>query len=199
MDNGSMVGFGYKQTWLAVRDGEPAAVRAALGLRDLGTVTWRAGIDLAYLTDDRVVLTPPLSCWLLVTGLWLVRAAGRFPVAKLSAELGTEVQRYLSHRVVEQHEWDRAVDGRLVRSFAYLGETGELVRWIGDPDVAERDLGLPAQPPDEDDGADLIVGESDVMRLAGRWSVDPTALDGQPAPGPLRAAAPTWTTAVGFR
>jgi len=184
-----MVGFGRKQTWLAVRDGDPAAVRAVLGLRDLGPVAWRAGIDLAYLTDDRVVLTPPLGAsWLLLTGQWLWRAADAFPVARLSAELGTEVHRYGSYRVGERHEWDRAVDGRLVRSFAYVGETGELVRWIGEPDPAERDLGLPAQPPDDD--ADLIVGESDVMRLAGRWSVDPTALEGQPAPGPLRVAAP---------
>ena len=190
MGNGSLVGFGRKQTWFAVRDGDPGAVRAALGLRDLGPVAWRAGIDLAYLTDDRVVLTPPLDGWLLLTGHWLWRAADEFPVAKLSAELGTEVHRYASYRVGERHEWERAVDGRLVRSFAYVGETGELVRWIGDPDPAECDLGLPAQPPADDTAADLIVGESDVMRLAGRWSVDPTARDGRPAPGPLRAAAP---------
>jgi hypothetical protein len=156
-----------------VRDGDPAAVRAALGLRDLGPVSWRAGVDLAYLTDDRVVLTPPLVAagggrWLLVTGHWLWRAADQVPTALLSAELGTEVQRFATHRVAERHEWERAVDGRLVRAFAYLGESGELIRWIGDPDPAELALGLPAEPDD------VLVGESDVMRLAAQWSVDPT-------------------------
>jgi len=33
----SMVGFGYKQAWLAVRDGDADRLLAALGLRDLGT------------------------------------------------------------------------------------------------------------------------------------------------------------------
>jgi hypothetical protein len=194
MDGESMVGFGRKQAWLAVRDGDPAAVRAALGLRDLGPVSWRAGIDLAYLTDDRVVLTPPLTGagggrWLLVTGWWLWHAADRFPVARLSADLGTEVHRYASHRGLERHEWERAVDGTLVRAFGFSGESGDIVRWIGDPDPAERALGLPAQSEPGDD-ADILVGEADVGRLADQWSVDPTALDGRPAPGPLHAAAP---------
>jgi hypothetical protein len=50
-----MVGFGPKQAWLAVRDGDAAAAAAAFALRDLGTVSWRSGIDLASLTDDRMV------------------------------------------------------------------------------------------------------------------------------------------------
>src|SRR3712207_5549749 len=68
-----MVGFGGKQAWLAVRDTAAAAVLDALGLRDLGEVPWREGVDLAYLTDDRVVLTPPLAgaggaAWTLAAG-----------------------------------------------------------------------------------------------------------------------------------
>jgi hypothetical protein len=31
----------------------------------------------------------------------------------------------------------------------------------------------------------VIVGEEDVMRVADAWSIDPTSLDGLPAPGPL--------------
>ena len=41
MSGDAMVGFGGKQAWLAVRDGEPSALLAALGLRDLGEVPWR--------------------------------------------------------------------------------------------------------------------------------------------------------------
>lgn len=176
-----MVGFGPKQTWLAVRGGGPEAVRVALGLRDLGPVAWRAGIDLAYLTDDRVVLTPPLDGWLLVTGQWLWRADVP-SVTSLSATLATEVHRYTTHRGLEQHGWERAVAGDLVRGFAYDGRAAEVLRSIGDPDPAEAGIGL--------DTEDVLVGESDVMRLAGLWSVDPRALDGRPAPGALLAAAP---------
>ena len=41
-----MVGFGYKQAWLAVRGVDAAEVGAALGLRDLGPVPWRQGFRL---------------------------------------------------------------------------------------------------------------------------------------------------------
>ncbi|MCW2640098.1 MAG: hypothetical protein JWP76_2404 [Dactylosporangium sp.] len=191
MDGDTMVGFGPKQAWLAVREGEETAVCAALGLRDLGTASWRSGIDLAYLTDDRLVLTPPLpgvsdARWLLVTGRWLLRAALAVDVAELSATLGTEVQFFATYRVSELHRWQRAVDGVLLRAFEFVGETGEVTEWRGEPDEAEAAIGLPAVLDDE---ADILVSEDDVMRLARAWSVDPTALNGRPAPGPLRAAA----------
>jgi hypothetical protein len=183
-----MTGFGYKQAWLAMRDGDPDAVLAALGLRDLGTVTWRAGGDLAYLTQDRLLLTPLLpdgrgGRWLLAAGRWLLMNSANVDVAGLSAKLGTEVQFFVTYRVLELHGWARAVGGRLVRAFRYVGERGEVTDWRGDPDAVETAIGLAA--PD----ADVIVDENDVMRVAAGWSVDPTGLDGQPAPGPLRAAA----------
>jgi len=186
-----MVGFGSKQAWLAIREGDADRVIAALELRDLGPVPWRDGVDLAYLTDDRLVLTPPLpgagdAPWLLVTGRWLLRAGARVDIVELSAALGTEVQLFATYRVGESHRWERAVDGELVRAFGYVGETGEITEWRGSPDGTERAIGLPDAPDDE---ADLLVSESDVLRVAGAWSVDPSALDGRPAPGPLRATA----------
>ena len=185
-----MAGFGYKQAWLAVRDVEPAALIDALGLRDLGPVPWREGVDLAYLTDDRLVLTPPLpgardARWVLAPGQWLVLGDVPVDVAGLSATLHTEVQLFVSHRVSELHRWERAVDGVLVRAFEYIGEAGEVTVWRGDPDDAERALGLQGTA----DESDILVGEHDVMRLAGAWSVDPSSLEGRTAPGPLRAAA----------
>jgi hypothetical protein len=192
MESGeAMVGFGYKQAWLAVREGDPARTATALGLRDLGPVSWRSGIDLAYLTDDRLVLTPPLPGahgyrWLLVTGRWLLRAGNSVDVAGLSAALGTEVQLFATYRVAELHHWERAVDGALVRAFEYVGMSGEVTRWQGVPDETERAIGMPVEP-DPDVG--VLVGEEDVMRVAAAWSVNPSTLDGGPAPGPLRAAA----------
>jgi hypothetical protein len=193
VDGENMVGFGYKQAWLAIRDGRPEAVTAALSLRDLGPVSWRDGIDLAYLTDDRVVLTPPLpgagdSPWLLVTGRWLFGPRAGVDITELSAALGTEVQFFATYRVGEAHHWERAVDGRLVRAFGYVGESGEVVAWRGEPDATEAAMGIVDEPAAGAE-SDILVSEDDVMRLAGAWSVDPSALDGQPAPGPLRAAA----------
>lgn len=185
-----MVGFGPKQAWLAVRGGDAAVVVVALGLRDLGEVGWRTGVDMAYLTDDRLLLTPPLpgaggTDWVLVAGRWLLDESS-VDVAALSARLGREVQAFATYRTHEVHRWQRAVDGVLVRAFGFRGDTGEVTRWTGEPDAAERAAGLPASLAAE---PDVLVGEVDVLRLAGAWSVDPTTLEGRPAPGPPRVAA----------
>jgi hypothetical protein len=184
-----MVGFGGKQAWLAVAAGVPGAVIAALGLRDLGEVPWRDGIDLAHLTDDRVAVTPLLpgardTRWVLATGRRLL--APGIDVIGLSATLGTEVQFFATHRVTELHRWQRAVSGDLVRTFGYVGQTGEVTSWHGDPDPAERDVGLPGT---FDEETTVLVGEKDVLSVAAAWSIDPTTLTGRPAPGPLRIGA----------
>jgi hypothetical protein len=191
MDTDAMVSFGGKQAWLAVRDGEPSRVLEALGLRDLGEVRWREGIDVAYFTDDRVAVTPPLpgardTRWVLVAGRWLLGAHANVDVAGLSGTLHTEVQFFTTHRVTELHRWQRAADGELVRAFGYVGQTGEVTSWHGDPDPAEREAGLPAR---FDDEATVLVSERDVLTVANAWSIDPTMLGGRPAPGPLRIGA----------
>ncbi|MDP9791903.1 hypothetical protein J2S43_000415 [Catenuloplanes nepalensis] len=193
MSDQTMVGFGAKQAWLAVRDADPAEIINAMELRDLGPVPWRDGIDLAYLTDDRLVLTPPLpgadaAAWTLVTGRWLLTPAARtaLDLADLSESLGTEVQSFATHRVGEVHSWRRAVKGTLTRAFGYIGESGDVTAWHGTPDEAERAAGLPAEL---DDDTTVVVSERDVLRVAAAWSIDPTGLTGRHAAGPLRAAA----------
>ncbi|GGQ88039.1 hypothetical protein [Couchioplanes azureus] len=148
MNSDVMVGFGGKQAWLAVRDGDPAEILAALGLRDLGEVPWRDGIDLAHLTDDRVAVTPPLpgargAGWVLAAGRYLMRPGTVLDLTDLSGRLHTEVQFFATHRVTEAHRWQRADDGALVRAFGYVGRTGAVTTWYGDPDPAERAAGLP--------------------------------------------------------
>jgi hypothetical protein len=191
MDTDVMVGFGGKQAWLAVREIDAGLLIPALGLRDLGTVSWRDGIDLAHLTDDRVAVTPPLpgardTRWILAVGRRLILPGTPVDVVGLSAELHTEVQFFATHRVTELHRWQRAVDGELVRAFGYVGQTGEVTSWHGEPDPAERDAGLPAALDDE---ATILVSENDVLKVADAWSIDPSTLSGRPAPGPLRIGA----------
>jgi hypothetical protein len=191
MDADVMVGFGGKQAWLAVRDADPADVLQALGLRDLGEVPWRDGVDLSYLTDDRVAITPPLpgardTRWVLAAGRYLMRPGTTVDVVGLSARLRTEVQFFATHRVTELHRWQRAVDGEPVRAFGYVGQTGDVTSWHGDPDPAERDAGLPAAL---DDDTTVLVSERDVLKVADAWSMDPTTLAGRRAPGPIRVGA----------
>jgi hypothetical protein len=191
MGDGVMVGFGGKQAWLAVAGEDQQAILAALGLSDLGPVPWREGMDLAYLTDDRVAVTPPLpgardTTWILATGRYLIRPGVNVDVIGLSATLRTEVQFFATHRVTELHRWQRAADGELIRAFGYVGQTGEVTTWHGEPGPAERDAGLPAELDEE---STILVGEKDVLKVADAWSIDPTTLTGRPAPGPLRLGA----------
>src|SRR3954471_21698860 len=176
MDGDAMVGFGGKQAWLAARDTGAAEFIDALGLRDLGEVPWRVGIDLAYLTDDRVVFTPPLAgagdtTWTLAVGRFFLRPDVAVDVADLSGRLGTEVQLFASHRVTELHRWQRADRGELIRAFGYVGQL--VTTWHGEPDAAELAAGLPLKLDEE---SDVLVSEHDVMRVAHAWSVDPTDL-----------------------
>ncbi len=167
MGTDRMTGFGGKQAWLAVRDAEPAAVLAALELRDLGEVSWRDGLDVAHLTDDRIAVTPPLpgaggATWVLAAGRSLLRPDAGIDVAELSRRLGTEVQFFATHRVTETHRWQRAVEGVLVRAFGYVGVTGDVTTWFGDPDAAERAAGLPPAlaPAAPDPGTEAVPLES---------------------------------------
>jgi hypothetical protein len=185
-----MVGFGYKQAWLAVRGAGQAEVLDGLGAMPLGELPWRAGIDQAYITDDVVVATPPLpgagaEPWVLVPGRWLLLREELYDIAALSAKLGREVQLFATYRVTELHHWERAVDGVGVRAFRYVGTSGEVTDWRGDPDATELAIGL---PPVLDPEGDVLVDEADVLRVAAAWSIRPPDLEGRAATGPLVAA-----------
>lgn len=145
-----MAGFGYKTGWLAIRDANLTDVLGMLGGRILDVVVaWQEGVDRAYDEADIVVATPLLTgadggAWLLVARRWVASGHDSTDIAALSAALGCEVQRFVTHRIAEGHSWERAVGGSLVRSFEYVGESGEVTRWHGDPDEVELRVGLPA-------------------------------------------------------
>jgi hypothetical protein len=188
-----MAGFGYKTGWLAIRDGDADAILAQLGGEAIGPIGWREGVHRSYDTRDSVIVTPLLpggdgASWILVAGWWIAANHDSLDTAALSRALGREVQLFVTHRVVEAHRWERARDGDVLRSFEYIGDQGEVTRWAGVPDDVERAIGLPATFDRTTDDVDVIVNERDVMRVAGAWSVDPSSLDGQPAPGPLTIA-----------
>jgi hypothetical protein len=99
------------------------------------------------------------------------------------------VQLFATHRVVEAHLWARAIGGSLVRAYSYVGESGEKRVEIGEPTPEEVALDLrffdPNSPDAEEDGywerEDLrYPDEEDVMRVAERWSVNPSALTSVP-------------------
>ena len=101
---------------------------------------------------------------------------------KLSAEFG-EAHFFGTHRVVEYHNWMKSVNGKMERIYAYVGESLENIKVIGEPTGPEKGLTLfnslseEAKSDDYWDREDLDYADEElVMQIAESWSVNPTKL-----------------------
>jgi hypothetical protein len=192
--------FGCDMAWLALRGGTAEDVIDALRLEDASSCNWNSGIGAVYdewLGAARVFVSPPVDGWTFVVGLPLPHPLGSGFVDKCTpmlVDLGgrfTEVQYFFSYPPIDYYAWARVKDGRLVRAFAVSDEG---IIWNkGRPSREERGLGLKlfelrgVRGRKGDAGGELILHptEDHVMRLASRWSIDPTTLTGTDAPAAL--------------
>jgi hypothetical protein len=205
------VAFGYKVSWFAAQTHDPAALADALGLTNVRSSTWSAGIEAAYATPPAfsVFLTPPVRGWVLAVGRGLP-TPGDEPAFEASllalAQRFPELQFFATYRVSEFHAWARAIEGRIVRLFASSGERGEVMANSGELTADERALGLPDLGRLGPEGAterlltldealaggkaagqrsSVFADEEDVILLARAWSVDPTILEEMDLPPSL--------------
>jgi hypothetical protein len=183
--------FGCSMAWLAIRCDEPESVIDALGLAGAAPCNWSSGIGAIYddwLGASRVFVSPPVDGWTFVAGLSLPHPLGTGFADKCTpmlVDLGgsfDEIQYFFSYPPIDYYAWARVRDGRLVRAFAVSDEG---IIWNkGRASKEERALGLKlfelrgVRERKGDAGGELILHptEDHVMRLASRWSVDPTAL-----------------------
>lgn len=203
--------FGYRMAWIAVRTRDTRAVAAALGLLDPQLANWATGIGGIYdraIGESHIYVTPPVNGWTFVVGLALPHpVAGGFAdkCMPLLAGLGSrfsEVQYYMAYPPIDLFAWVRIIDGRLQRAFA-IGDEGVILSQ-GKTTKDERSLGLKlfelrgVKGRKGDAGGALMLHptEEHVMRLAGRWSIDPVNIEkapkGNPAVGIIGAAPPGW-------
>ena len=93
-----------------------------------------------------------------------------------------ELQYYLASPAIDHFAWARVIDGKLVRAFA-IGDEG--VVWNkGKPGKEEKAMGLKlfelrgVRGRRGDAGNEIILypTEEHVMRLASKWSIDPTRI-----------------------
>ena len=202
--------FGYGMAWLAIRARDTREVVEALRLVDPAPCNWDSGIGAVY--DNRlgascVFVSPPVGDWIFVVGLPLPHPVGRGFIDKctpLLVELGghfPEVQYFFSYPPIDFYAWARVRDGGLTRAFAI---TDEGIVWNkGRTTKEERGLRLKlfelrgVQERKGDAGGEMILHptEEHVMRLANRWSIDPTILDGvavDPGVGYVAQAPASW-------
>jgi hypothetical protein len=204
--------FGYRMAWLAIRTRDTQRVLRALGLEAAEPSGWQTGIGIIYDRrhgENRLFVSPPVNGWTFVVGHALPHPVGRGFVDKctpLLLALGKEfieVQYFFTFPPIDHHAWARVVDGRIVRAFA-INDEG--IFWNkGRPTKEEKTLGLKlfelrgVRGRKGDAGGELILypTEEHVMRLAGRWSLDPTQLDksgAAPAVGYCAWAPASWAS-----
>jgi hypothetical protein len=202
--------FGYDMAWLAVRTRDTESVVSALGLQDPQRCNWNSGIGSVYdgdLGENHVFVSPPVNGWTFVVGLPLPHPSSSAFVDKctpLLVALGgrfVEVQYFFSYLPIDMFAWARMVDGRLLRAFA-AGDEG--VIWNkGKTTREEKALGLKlfelrgVRGRKGDAGGEMILHptEDHVMRLALKWSLDPTRLNvtsSGPGVGYIALAPAAW-------
>ncbi len=173
--------------WLAIRSRNLPAVQAALGLRNARPCSWSEGIS----GERTVFIAPPVNGWILVVGSGVpdpvedVDACFRL-LLELSRKLG-HVQFFHADRVLHHHAWAQVEAGRVLRAYAWAGET----LWNqGAKTDAESALGMKCFAYGEDCslsrwgmGEVLTSNAEKVPQLAARWSLDPAQIQEQSLAG----------------
>jgi hypothetical protein len=172
------VPFGYKCVWFAVKTTNSVEVLETVGFKSAIRCNWMSGIKAAY--HEQVFVSPPVQGWTLIVGQDLPTLDDPARVkqtenllTKLSAKF-EEAHHYATHRVAEYHCWAKASNGKIVREYAYLGESGETVRNMGEKTEGEKAAGI-------GNAATYVPDEETVMKVAEKWSLNPSTLNQQSA------------------
>lgn len=176
--------FEAPSRWLAVRSQNPHAIQTALGVRHPRACSWSDALATPF--EPRLFISPPVDGWIVVMGCDLPDPADDIDecfkfLTGLSHKLG-EVQFFSRYRAVAHHGWARLNDGKVLRAYAWAGET----LWNqGEVTEAERELKLRCLAYTQSTEAFglverelLALNTERVLRLAAAWSIDPTAVGG---------------------
>lgn len=185
----SPIGFGYKCMWIAVKTTDQEKIADLLGFDKSQKTNWKNGIENAY--NNSLFITPPIDEWTLIVGYGFPREDNghglskiKDLLARLSSKFG-EAQYFASHRVVEYHCWIKSIDGKSVRAYGYVGESGENIEVFGEETTIEQTyklgntLSAEAQQDEKYYAREDLTypDEEMVMEVAESWSINPTTLD----------------------
>jgi hypothetical protein len=173
--------FGTKSAWLAVRSQEPEEVARTLRLQQVRPTAWPVGLTAVDAWPQKQALKPVFVCpevdgWVLCPFSIALASLEQFNFKQLSRRFG-EAQRFLTFGVTDLHQWERWVDGELVRRF---GAEADVVLFdIGEQPEEETQVRL--SHPDAGTTTPRMADEDMVLEMAGRWSVSPMTLDERPS------------------
>lgn len=180
------IDFGYKTVWIAVKTNNKKRIAEILELRSIEDSNWKSGIESSY--NDGIFITPLIGQWTLAVGVKLsngqIEDINKIEkiLNKLSSEFG-ESQSFGTHRVIEYHHWIKSINGKITRSYSYIGERGENIKVFGE--LTEPEIGLnlfnslskEAESDKYWEREDLDYADEElVMKISENWSVNPTKL-----------------------
>ena len=176
------IGFGYKNSWLAIRTTDADEVLEALSITNAQRSNWSSGLDAAY--KGHTFVSPAIDGWVLVVSHEMPEL-GHPAQADLWSSMMTalskrfdDVQYFGTHRVSEFHAWSRFRRGVEHRAFAFADYETMINR--GTKTDGELELGYDySMDPSEEDwdaGNVCFPNEEHVMEIASKWSLDPCKL-----------------------
>lgn len=182
--------FGYKCQWMAVRSADTEGIVDKLCLSDIRKANWKTGMNAAY--QELIFVSPPVNDWTFIIGASLPDLSEDHSapnsitsqVVSLSKAFG-EAQYFGNHRIVGYYAWMKAIDGEVIRVFAYSGERGEILENGGSPTEEEQALHIVYTEQDteatEEDAR--FPNEEDVLSIAMAWGGDPMMKGESYSPG----------------
>jgi hypothetical protein len=170
-DEDSLEPFGYKSIWFALKDIDASKAVQLFNLTAVGEVSWKEGIAAVY-DEDAVFISPPLDGYTLVVGL---NKAFELDELKALAAHSSDLQYFLTHRVVDYHAWARFKKGKLLRAYSFCGEDGTVAFDEGEAVQDEKELGCTSLPTQDGNWPKELSfpTEDHVIDLAARWGIDP--------------------------
>jgi hypothetical protein len=177
--------FGFKVSWFAVKASDAASVLDALEFGEVTPANWASGLAAAYgnpqSSDCWVFVSPPVGDWVLTVGSSLpcpVTIEGQYNETGRKFDIlfsrlmqrFDDVQFFGSHRVYDLATWARALNGKPMRSFAWLGSDGAVLANNGEQTPEEARLGFAnltgLSPSDAADRIFQLVGEQEAQENA---------------------------------
>ncbi len=182
------IDFGYKMVWVAVNSTDHDKIADILKIKNKKQCTWQEGVAAIY-TSNQVYMTPSIGGWTLIAGFGLPNGDSEESIKEVEnmlkslSKLFGQAQFFATHRVVDFHCWIGATNGKIDRAYAYLGEQLETIVLKGKPTELEREIKLfdskskEAQKESYFDREEIFYPDEEfVMKIAGKWSVNPTTI-----------------------
>ncbi len=170
--------FGFKSSWLCIKDTTPEQVIEKLGLKNAVPANWQSGLAPC---ENRMFVSPVVKGYVIVVGYNVFQGVnGEQELLNLYHSIAQnfkEVQCFANHRVVSFYVWAKFSLGRLIRCYGWCDGI-----YINKCTLTAEELNLGFDKlvqSNEDDWEDNnIPDEENVIQIAAAWGVDPMFSDG---------------------